>query len=377
MIKAGIYLHFPFCTTKCFYCDFYSLAQQEHLIPNFITAVINEIETWKGMAETWQFDSIFIGGGTPSLLTLTQLQPILTAIQSKYNLSSTCEITLEANPESITFSKLKDYRRLGINRISLGIQSFNAKNIKFLTRIHTTEDVATALADAREAGFENINCDLIYGLPEQTWAQWSVDLDRIIEFKPQHLSCYSLTAESNTGLHDQIQAGAIHLPQDDTSSELFLRTRDYLSRHGYQRYEISNFAQRGFECRHNQHYWRIEPYIGFGPSAHSFDGRRRWWNSSDLNQYLERVESDKPVIESEEVLTDRELVNERIGFGLRMAEGFLLTDIPEQFRLSVLNQVNHCLKKWPGRLVREDTQVRLTESGMVLADSITVDLLMF
>ena len=183
--------------------------------------------------------------------------------------------------------------------------------------------------------------------------------------------------EKGTHLHDLVESESVLLPSDEEGAELFRRTGEFLTGNGYPRYEISNFARPGKECRHNQHYWWIEPYLGFGPSAHGFDGRRRWWNCSDLNQYLERIESDQSVIQATEVLTVHEHTNERIGFGLRMSEGFTLADIPKQFRLSVLNQLNHCLGKWSGQLIREGERVRLTEAGMVFADSITVDLLLF
>ncbi|MCK5331934.1 MAG: radical SAM family heme chaperone HemW [Candidatus Marinimicrobia bacterium] len=377
MIKAGIYIHFPFCRAKCIYCDFYSVAQQEQLIPRFIEALLNEIKHWPPDISDWQFDTIFFGGGTPSLLTPQQLERILLALGERFDLSAMRELTIEANPETVDQDKLRAWRKLGINRLSLGIQSFNDDNLRFLGRTHSAAYGRAAIISAQSAGFENISCDLIYGLPGQDWEKWCCDLQIALEFEPAHLSCYALTVEKGTHLHDLVESESVLLPSDEEGAELFRRTGEFLTGNGYPRYEISNFARPGKECRHNQHYWWIEPYLGFGPSAHGFDGRRRWWNCSDLNQYLERIESDQSVIQATEVLTVHEHTNERIGFGLRMSEGFTLADIPEQFRLSVLNQLNRCLGKWSGQLIREGERVRLTEAGMVFADSITVDLLLF
>ncbi|MBC8401198.1 MAG: coproporphyrinogen III oxidase family protein, partial [Candidatus Marinimicrobia bacterium] len=263
---------------------------------------------------------------------------------------------------------------LGVNRLSLGIQSFNDDNLRFLGRIHTATDGRAAIISAQSAGFENISCDLIYGLPGQDWEKWRYDLQIALEFEPTHLSCYALTVEKGTHLHDLVESESVLLPSDDEGSELFRRTGEFLTENDYPRYEISNFARLGKECRHNLHYWRIEPYLGFGPSAHGFDGQRRWWNVRDLVNYLERIESDQSAIQATELLTDHELTNERIGFGLRMAEGFNLSAIPGELRSQVLQQVQQGAVKWGNSLKLENDCVRLTEKGMLFADEIAVDL---
>lgn len=374
MIKAGIYIHFPFCRAKCIYCDFYSVARQEQLIPRFIEALLNEIEHWPSDISGWQFDTIFFGGGTPSLITPQQLEQILLALSERFDISAVRELTIEANPDSADQDKLHAWRELGVNRLSLGIQSFNDDNLRFLSRIHTAVDSRAVIISAQSAGFEDISCDLIYGLPGQDWEKWRNDLQIVLEFEPAHLSCYTLTAENGTRLHDLVAAGNVLLPSDDEGAELFRRTGEFLTENGYPRYEISNFAHPGKECRHNLHYWRIEPYLGFGPSAHGFDGRRRWWNCSDLNQYLERIESDQSAIQATEVLTVHERTNERIGFGLRLAEGFKLSAIPGKLRSKVLQQVQQGAMKWGNNLKLENDCVRLTEKGMLYADAIAVDL---
>ena len=374
MIKSGIYIHIPYCRAKCVYCDIYSVASQEDLVPRFVNGLIREINDFVGEIDDYQFDTLFLGGGTPSLLTPDQLSEILAALDSRFGTLNWLEATIEANPGTVALEKLKAYHQLGINRISLGVQSFNPQNLTFLSRIHSAKESRTANEHARAAGFDNLSCDLIFGLPGQTWTHWQQDLAAVVELGPKHLSCYNLTVEEQTPLYDLTSAGKIRMPNDETTADLFKRTGDYLAEQGYPRYEISNYARSGFECRHNLHYWRIEPYLGFGPSAHSFDGTRRWWNVNNLNQYLTRVKSGSSAVHETELLTPVELINERIGFGLRIAEGFNLDDIPVKYRFQVENQIEICHKKWPSCLASSGNRQSLTSKGLLFADAIAVDM---
>ncbi|NQU28127.1 MAG: coproporphyrinogen III oxidase family protein, partial [Candidatus Marinimicrobia bacterium] len=214
MIKSGIYIHFPFCHAKCVYCDFYSVAHQEDLIPRFVNGLIREINDFVGLAGDFQFDTLFLGGGTPSLLTPDQLSAILAALNSRFGPKDWLEATIEANPGTVALEKLQAYRQLGINRISLGVQSFNPQNLTFLSRIHSADESRIAIEHSRTAGFDNLSCDLIFGLPGQTWSQWQQDLAAVVELGPEHLSCYNLTVEEQTPLYDLTSAGKIRMPDD-------------------------------------------------------------------------------------------------------------------------------------------------------------------
>ena len=376
MKSAGIYIHIPFCAVKCIYCDFYSITDRENSIPRFINAIVKEIETCTVDVSNWKLETIFIGGGTPSLLNGRNIESILNALERKYNLAQKKEWTMEANPGEAPLERLKDFRSLGINRLSMGVQSLEPDLLKFLTRIHSANQVFETYEHARNAGFENINCDLIYSMPGQSWEIWERDLLRVLDLKPEHISAYTLTLEKGTELYQFVKKEQVTMPDEDQTGEWFLNTHAILNSHGYSAYEISNFARPGMECRHNLHYWRIHPYLAFGPSAHGFDGSNRWGNVRSLDQYLTQIESGNTLISMKESLTQKNLTNELIGFGLRMNEGIDLAQIPERY----LNQFNTNLEsarqKWSDVLILRDSSVSLTKKGMVYTDAVGVDLML-
>jgi len=376
MKSAGIYIHIPFCAVKCIYCDFYSITDRENSIPRFINAIVKEIETCTVDVSNWKLETIFIGGGTPSLLNGRNIESILNALERKYKLAQKKEWTMEANPGEAPLERLKDFRSLGINRLSMGVQSLEPDLLKFLTRIHSENQVFETYEHARNAGFENINCDLIYSMPGQSWEIWERDLLRVLDLKPEHISAYTLTLEKGTELYQFVKKEQVTMPDEDQTGEWFLNTHGILNSHGYSAYEISNFARPGMECRHNLHYWRIHPYLAFGPSAHGFDGSNRWGNVRSLDQYLTQIESGNTLISMKESLTQKNLTNELIGFGLRMNEGIDLAQIPERY----LNQFNTNLEsarqKWSDVLILRDSSVSLTKKGMVYTDAVGVDLML-
>tara|TARA_B100000929_G_scaffold217697_1_gene174365 strand:- start:655 stop:1785 length:1131 start_codon:yes stop_codon:yes gene_type:complete len=376
MKSAGIYIHIPFCAVKCIYCDFYSITDRENSIPRFINAIVKEIETCTVDVSNWKLETIFIGGGTPSLLNGRNIESILNALERKYNLAQKKEWTMEANPGEAPLERLKDFRSLGINRLSMGVQSLEPDLLKFLTRIHSANQVFETYEHARNAGFENINCDLIYSMPGQSWEIWERDLLRVLDLKPDHISAYTLTLEKGTELYQFVKKGQVTMPEEDQTGGWFLKTHGILNSHGYSAYEISNFAKPGMECRHNLHYWRIHPFLAFGPSAHGFDGSNRWGNVRSLDQYLTQIESGNTPISMKESLTQKNLTNELIGFGLRMNEGIDLAQIPERY----LNQFNTNLEsarqKWSDVLILRDSSVSLTKKGMVYTDAVGVDLML-
>ena len=376
MKSAGIYIHIPFCAVKCIYCDFYSITDRENSIPRFINAIVKEIETCTVDVSNWKLETIFIGGGTPSLLNGRNIESILNALERKYDLAQIKEWTMEANPGEAPLERLKDFRSLGINRLSMGVQSLEPDLLKFLTRIHSANQVFETYEHARNAGFENINCDLIYSMPGQSWEIWERDLLRVLDLKPDHISAYTLTLEKGTELYQFVKKGQVTMPEEDQTGGWFLKTHGILNSHGYSAYEISNFAKPGMECRHNLHYWRIHPFLAFGPSAHGFDGSNRWGNVRSLDQYLTQIESGNTPISMKESLTQKNLTNELIGFGLRMNEGIDLAQIPERY----LNQFNTNLEsarqKWSDVLILRDSSVSLTKKGMVYTDAVGVDLML-
>ena len=376
MKSAGIYIHIPFCAVKCIYCDFYSITDRENSIPRFINAIVKEIETCTVDVSNWKLETIFIGGGTPSLLNGRNIESILNALERKYDLAQIKEWTMEANPGEAPLERLKDFRSLGINRLSMGVQSLEPDLLKFLTRIHSANQVFETYEHARNAGFENINCDLIYSMPGQSWEIWERDLLRVLDLKPEHISAYTLTLEKGTELYQFVKKGQVTMPEEDQTGGWFLKTHGILNSHGYSAYEISNFAKPGMECRHNLHYWRIHPFLAFGPSAHGFDGSNRWGNVRSLDQYLTQIESGNTPISMKESLTQKNLTNELIGFGLRMNEGIDLAQIPERY----LNQFNTNLEsareKWSDVLILRDSSVSLTKKGMVYTDAVGVDLML-
>ena len=376
MKSAGIYIHIPFCAVKCIYCDFYSITDRENSIPRFINAIVKEIETCTVDVSNWKLETIFIGGGTPSLLNGRNIESILNALERKYNLAQKKEWTMEANPGEAPLERLKDFRSLGINRLSMGVQTLEPDLLKFLTRIHSPNQVFETYEHARNAGFENINCDLIYSMPGQSWEIWERDLLRVLDLKPDHISSYTLTLEKGTELYQFVKKGQVTMPEEDQTGEWFLNTHDILNSHGYSAYEISNFARQGMECRHNLHYWRIHPFLAFGPSAHGFDGSNRWGNVRSLDQYLTQIESGNTPISMKESLTQKNLTNELIGFGLRMNEGIDLAQIPERYLNQFITNLESAREKWSDVLILRDSSVSLTKKGMVYTDAVGVDLML-
>ena len=376
MKSAGIYIHIPFCAIKCMYCDFYSIADREESIPRFVHALISEIQRCQINTAEWKIDTIFIGGGTPSLLDAKQIESILEALAAKYDLSSVKEFTIEANPGEAPKERLRDFRSFGINRISMGVQSLEPKLLKFLTRIHSVEQVFETFENARSVGFENVNCDLIYAIPGQSWEIWERDVNRIIELEPNHISAYTLTLEKGTDLFTLVKNRKVTMPKDGQTGDWFLKTHEMMKMNGYASYEISNFSNSGMECEHNLHYWRIHPYLAFGPSAHGFDGTNRWNNSRSLDQYLQQIESDSSPVSMKEILSEKDRLNELIGFGLRMNEGINLKRIPEKYQNAFNNNLIIAENKWEGCFIKKDESISLTPTGMAYSDGIGVDLML-
>ncbi len=375
MQKAGLYIHIPFCISKCTYCDFYSVADQNELIPQFVKALIREIENCEIKSKDLEFDTLFFGGGTPSLLMAEAYEMIFQALGKKFDLSALIEISLEANPGEAPESKLKEYLELGINRLSIGVQSLNEKTLKFLTRIHSTENAIDTFKSARKVGFKNINCDLINSIPGQSINAWKSDLEEILKLAPEHISAYSLTIEKGTALHSDYKNDLFQPTSDSLSAEMYLMNQDVLGSNGYLQYEISNFAKKGYECEHNNHYWRIDPYLGFGPSAHSYAGRIRWNNINNLNKYIAMSNTGQSLVIKRQKLSDKDTNNEIVGFGLRMVSGFSINQLSNNYRTKFIQKVESIKSKWGNKIILDGDRVKLSKSGLLFADAVAVDLM--
>jgi putative oxygen-independent coproporphyrinogen III oxidase len=313
----GLYVHAPFCRSKCTYCDFYSVTDPA-LIPAWLKAVGQEISLYA--REFSAFDTLYLGGGTPSLLAEPELASLLETILQRVSLAPDSEITLEANPDDLTPEKLQCYRHLGVTRLSLGVQSFDDAELRFLGRRHTAGQSREAIRLARAAGFANLSLDLIYGLPEQTLADWERNLATALSLAPEHLSCYQLTVEPGTELARRQRGTALW--GEERERELFLCTSAYLTGQGYLHYEISNFARgEAHVSRHNLKYWRRAPYLGLGPAAHSFDGVRRWWNHRSLAAYCRALAAGEAPVAERETLSEEQARLERLYLGFRTAAG--------------------------------------------------------
>lgn len=363
----GLYIHIPFCVKKCAYCDFYSVPFERSLAEGFIAALKKEIELRSADAgEGIRFvDTIFFGGGTPSLLPPGRTAAILESLHRHFQVSENAEITLETNPGTVDARVADELIAAGINRFSIGIQSFRPAELTLLGRIHTAAEAEAAVRLLRSAGCDTISIDLIYGLPDQTLEQWRETLERALLLEPDHISAYSLTWNNGTVLGRAIQSGRRPAPEEDRVADMFLKTGEMLAAAGYHRYEVSNFAKPGYECVHNLGYWTGGNYLGLGPSAHSFSGRRRFWNISNVTEYIDVLSQHQLPVEGSETLDNGQRRLEQLALTLRTDLGVPLELIPaalpviERLSLEKLGTVRN------GRFV-------LNETGFLLADEITL-----
>jgi len=370
---AGIYIHIPFCVRKCHYCDFYSVTDHS-LVKEFVDALILEMEMFSEVGLL--FDTLYIGGGTPSVLESTEIDRIIKKALPLFQIASDSEITIEVNPGTVTPESLKNFRQSGINRINIGIQSFHDGNLKVLGRIHSAEEGKTAIKCARNAGFENIGLDLISGIPKQTEKSWLFDLETALQFEPEHLSCYMLTYEHGTPLYKDFENGELSPLPEPLAVSLFRSTGDFLENKGYIHYEISNFARSEETIsRHNTKYWNFTPYIGLGPSAHSFYGTKRSWNRRSVKDYINDIDSGIMPAEGEEDLSMEQQIIEAIFLGLRQKCGIDIGSFNEKFNVRFEDIFRETIPDLSKKelIVICDGRCALTRKGMVLLDSICAE----
>ncbi len=365
-MKPGLYLHIPFCQTKCGYCDFFSITDSGQ-IEGFLAALEQEVDLWRNLYPL--YDTLYLGGGTPSYLSVRDLENLVSLLSRTFNLTPDAEVTLEANPDDVTLEKLRLWKDLGINRLSLGVQSLHEAELRFLGRRHTASQARLALAGLREAGFENIGVDLMYALPGQKLAEWLDTLQAVLVFEPEHLSCYQLTIEDQTPLGKALARKEFVPATEEEQRALYLCTSEYLENKGYLHYEVSNFARREQNIsRHNSKYWQQAPYLGLGPGAHSFDGRRRWWNVRSIPEYCRRLGEGKGHMAGEEILTEAQQHLEALCLGLRTKRGVGLATF-DHFPQARQTLAGFCRD---GLMMMKQGRACPTREGFLVADSLAV-----
>jgi oxygen-independent coproporphyrinogen-3 oxidase len=385
--SVSLYVHIPFCQSKCSYCDFNSYAGLESLIPSYVGALLAEMGLWREPTQQMNVVTVFLGGGTPSLLPLAEVERITTALHQRFRLAADAEVSFEANPGTIDRPYLEELRSLEVNRLSLGVQSFHDDELATLGRIHTAAEAREAYDTARQAGFDNVNLDLIYGLPRQTMTAWQHTVREAIALRPEHLSLYALTVEEGTPLADAVARGRLPPPDADLAADMYLWAEDTLATAGYQQYEISNWAFPDRQCRHNLAYWLNEPYLGLGAGAHSCFGGFRFANVKDPRRYIALVEESAkgdacPAeglapfltglrhIAFAEQMTPARAMAETVVLGLRLVEGLRLEEFRGRFDQDLMSVYGAQVEELEalGLLERSDGCLRLTASARLLGN---------
>lgn len=372
---SGIYIHIPFCKSRCIYCDFFTSTNEVEM-DNYVQALCREIINRKGEFSNEFVKTIYFGGGTPSRLHQFHFEKIFKTLTSNYSLASEVEITIEANPDDLSHEYVDMLSDLPFNRISIGIQSFNDDELKFLSRRHNAQTAIDAVRYCQQKGFKNISIDLMYGLPQQTLEIWESNLQQACQLNVQHISAYHLIYEDKTHLYSLLQAGKVNPVDEDSSLQMFEMLIDNLKQSNFQHYEISNFAKEGFLSQHNSSYWQGEKYMGFGPSAHSFDGEHRSWNVSSLPKYMEGVNNGKPDIEMEDIDVSKKY-NEYIITRLRTMWGVNVDVLKAKFGDEFYNYFYKNAQKYINLNYLEsvDSVVTLTRKGIFISDGIMSDLM--
>jgi oxygen-independent coproporphyrinogen-3 oxidase len=367
---AGIYLHIPFCKQACTYCNFHfstSLQYKDELV----NAIIKEAGTEKNYLSNEQVQTIYFGGGTPSLLTNSDCEKIMNAIYREFPVSTDVECTIEANPDDINAEKLTGWRNAGINRLSIGVQSFQDEELRWMNRAHNAEQSVQCIHLSHQYGFNNLSIDLIYGCPLLTDLQWKQNVEKAVSFHIPHLSCYALTVEEKTPLYKNIQNRSVMDINTDRQANQFLMLMQLMRENGYEHYEVSNFAKPGFRSRHNSSYWKGEKYLGLGPSAHSYNGIERRWNVSNNQVYIKSVFNNEIQREAE-ILTPDQALNEYIMISLRTTEGLDLSRLEQKWGADKRKSTESVLKNYVSRglIMSNREKVQLTDEGMLMADGI-------
>jgi oxygen-independent coproporphyrinogen-3 oxidase len=369
----ALYLHIPFCKQKCFYCDFPSFACKDNLMLNYTNAICKEISN----AVNYKIGSIFIGGGTPTYLSLECLKLLKEAI-AKLELTENMEFTVEGNPDSFNSEKLLIFKAMGVNRLSIGLQAWQDTLLKNLGRAHNKEQFLNTFKTARTLGFNNINVDLMFGLPNQTFLNWKETLEKVIELNPEHISCYSLIVEEGTPFYKTMELGKLNLPEEDVEREMYEFAIEFLKSKGYKQYEISNFSKEGLECRHNLTYWNLKDYLGCGSSAHSYINNTRYRNDSDIEKYIYDINSGTNAVIEKHVNSIEDNMEEFMFMGLRKIEGISIEEFKLRFKIDIHSVYPKVLDKFlkTNLLVLEGDRLYLSAKGIELSNQIMCEFIL-
>lgn len=377
MKPIGLYVHIPFCKSRCYYCDFNTYAGIEAYIEDYVNALLNEMHLYHKYHGKVPLKTIFIGGGTPTVLTSSQLVQVIEGIYRNFDTSCTVEFSIESNPGTLTKEKLLLLKKLGINRLSMGVQAVQDSLLKAIGRIHTFDDFLSNYKTAREVGIDNINADMIFSLPNQTLVQWQNSLETISSLGLDHLSCYSLILEDGTKLYRDYQNGNLSVVDEETDRRMYELTAEVLQQKGYQQYEISNYAKHKKQCQHNLLYWHCEEYIGIGAGAHGYYKNERYSNIMDVVQYINQVHQQRlPVIERTSI-TKLDEQKEFMMLGFRLIEGLSKEEFRIRFNDNIVNLYPNEIKKYKslGLLEETETHIYLTEKGLDVSNTIIADFL--
>lgn len=369
---AGVYIHIPFCRSRCSYCDFATGLHEDALAERYVQALAKEISTNDFVADQ-PIDTIYFGGGTPSLLKADQLQSLLSVVKNRFRVDQNVEITMEMNPGTVNPDVLTQFRELGVNRASFGAQTFDDKELARLGRSHTTADTLKTFSDLRQAGFNNVSFDLIAGLPGQTLERWQQNVDEALALMPEHLSFYLLEVHEGTPLAEHILRGIQPKPDEDLAATMYEWMLERASAAGYEHYEISNLSLPGFGSRHNTKYWTGAPYFGFGCSSHSYDGHeRRWSNERDIKRYLTAVESNLSPVVEQQLLSASDLRSEAVFLGMRLMRGLDTKRYHDAFGVDLHSTHHDELDRFIGAgLVEvEGDRVKLTKAGALMSNEV-------
>lgn len=373
---AGLYIHIPFCESKCIYCDFYSMANNNHLIDKYIDALLVEAAQRKNELNSETITTVYLGGGTPSLLSITQLSKLVNGLKKVFDFSDVEEFTIEVNPDDVTADYIQQAKSLGINRVSMGVQSFSDEDLRFINRRHTAKQATDAIHIIKEAGIDNISIDLIYGIPGQNIEMLKNNVDTAISLSVQHISAYTLMYEDGTRLSVMRSLGKITEMDDDVVAAMYDYLVAQLKSNGYIHYEISNFALPGLHSRHNSSYWNLTPYLGLGVAAHSFDGTVRRFNPSNLKKYLDALGEGNLCVEVEKI-TKAEKYDEYVMLRLRTADGIdadeLMHRFDEEYYQFFIEKTKPLVSE--GSLINENGRYYIPENHIMISDNITCDLL--
>lgn len=375
MKELSLYIHIPFCVKKCNYCDFLSFSTDLSAREKYVNALINEIT--KSGLEDYLVETIFFGGGTPSILEVSQINKILVTIRKAFNVSNNAEITIECNPKTVDYDKLHAYKEMGINRVSFGLQSTNDNELKVLGRIHSFSDFCSNYESARKAGISNINIDIMTALPYQTLNSYEETLKKVVSLNPEHISAYSLIIEEGTKFYENSEI-INNLPDINVDRKMYAITKEMLGFKEYSRYEISNYAKVGFMCRHNLCYWQQKEYLGFGLGAASFFNGVRYKNESDIKEYLNNCSDLSTLRYTEEIVDKKASMEEFMFLGLRLMEGISITDFSNKFSVDIYQVYGKIIEKYVNMklLIRENDRLFLSDDGIDVSNSILCDFLL-